>query len=181
MKVNCVDLISGCVLSSDVYVKSSTPIMLKKTVLTQEHIDVLEAFLIRIVDIEPILVDGESFTTKNKNVVLKEKTQENQFSHVNPIVNAYLQGVEQYKTLFQSWQQGKNIDIFSIVSFFNPLIDLFLDKPFDLMGLYHYSTEKGYIFHHSVSVGLMSAYFATKLKYSPKEVSNHYCQMAYGL
>ena len=86
-------------------------------------------------------------------------------------MNAYLQGVEQYKTLFQSWQQGKNIDIFSIVSFFNPLIDLFLDKPFDLMGLYHYSTEKGYIFHHSVSVGLMSAYFATKLKYSPKEVS----------
>ncbi|MGV3488552.1 MAG: HD-GYP domain-containing protein [Tuberibacillus sp.] len=169
MKVNRVDLVPGCVLSSDIYVKSTTPIMTKKTVLSKEHIDVLKAFLVDTVEVEPVLENGEAFKPSyivNNN----KKQQDHSITHVNPFVDTYLQGVFQYKQLFETWQQGKNIDIFKVVSFLNPLIDKFISHPTELMKLYQYSGSKDYIFHHSVSVGLLSAYFSTKLNYSKKEV-----------
>lgn len=170
MKVNRVDLVPGCILSTDVYAKSATPIMVKKTVLSDEHLEVLDAFLINVLEVEPVLTNGEPFSPTKVVVNDKDKAHGESFTHVNPLVSAYLQGVNQYKELFQGWQQGKNIDIFSVVNFFNPLIEKFIPHPLELMNLYHYEASKGYIFYHSVSVGLLSAYFATKLKYSKKEV-----------
>ena len=46
MRVKTMDLIEGCILSEDVYSRTSRPIVKKNTVLTNELIEVLKLFLI---------------------------------------------------------------------------------------------------------------------------------------
>jgi len=166
MKAKRADLVPGCVLLNDIYVRTAQPIMTRKTVLTKEHLDVLEAFLIDEVEVEPFLNNGEPFLPKQP---LANKNQDEHISD-NPLIQAYFEGVQKYKTFFQSWQKGQPVDIFSVIGFFNPLIDQFLSAPKELMSLYLYSGKADYLFHHAVAVGLMSAYFARKLHYSKKEV-----------
>ncbi|MFC4619719.1 HD-GYP domain-containing protein [Camelliibacillus cellulosilyticus] len=165
MKVKRRDLVEGCILSSDVYSKSTTPLITKQTVLTSEHLDVLKAFLIEDVSVEPKLVSGQKFRVSlSRNHITDEVLSE------IPTIHHYLQGVKQHEKLFNDWQQGKNIDIFSVVALINPLIDGFLEDPIHLFEVNNYVVSEAYIHHHAIGVGLLSAYIGDKLNYPKKEV-----------
>src|SRR5690625_3439345 len=66
MKVKVTQLIPGCILQEDVIGKTGQPIVLKQTVLTNEHINILEKFLINDVHILSELADGSRFHTRKK-------------------------------------------------------------------------------------------------------------------
>ena len=61
MRINLIEIKEGCILSEDVFSKTNRPIIPKKTVISNIHIDVLKAFKIQDVEIENTLVNGVPF------------------------------------------------------------------------------------------------------------------------
>jgi HD-GYP domain-containing protein (c-di-GMP phosphodiesterase class II) len=167
MKAYIHQLQKGCILSEDVNSLSSRPIIPKKTVLTNEHIKLLKAFLIKEVHVESMLVNGQPFSPiENGNESSKETSI--------LFTSLYLQSVRQFKVHFKSWQAGSQIDIVNIRKFFVPLLESALQVPSEIFKLHHYSTKEEYQFHHSVSVGILAGYLSSKLT----EASGEWIQIA---
>ena len=168
MKVKPNQLEEGCILASDVKCLSNQVLMRKKTVLTEQYITVLKAFLIESVDVESTLVNGEPY--KPKEVIEEEEDEtKKQQKKSYSFMNLYLKAVQTYKKLFQSWQAGIKVDILSIRKILLPLIEKLDEDPEEIISIHHYSTEVDYIFHHAVSVGVLAAYLGRKLNYKKAE------------
>ncbi|WP_449538442.1 HD-GYP domain-containing protein [Ferdinandcohnia sp. Marseille-Q9671] len=150
----------GCILSSDIFSLTNKPIIPKKTVLANQHLQVLQQFLVQEVQVESFLINGEPFTPaeqiKEVEIVKDESS----------LVEDYLISVKEYKQLFQSWQAGTLIDVGKVRQVIIPLFKRVLQQPNELFSLYRYSNREDYIYHHSVSVGLLSGYLGKKLQFS---------------
>ncbi|MFD1734938.1 HD-GYP domain-containing protein [Bacillus salitolerans] len=166
MKVQINQLQEGCILSTDVTSLTNRPIITKKTVLSKQHIKVLHAFLIREVNIESVLVNGQPFQPGEKS---EEYHEENTEEKATPLISLYLKSVQEFKAYFQSWQSGSQIDIVKIRKFFIPLLERVVNAPSELFMLHHYSTKKEYLYHHSVTVGLLAGFLGKKLNYEKGE------------
>lgn len=160
MRVRISQLKEGCILSNDILSLTNKPIIPKKTVLTDEHIHVLQVFLIKDVQVESFLINGEPFTPSEQieeiEVVEKENT----------IVEDYLRSVKEYKQLFKSWQASALVEISKVRQIILPLFKRILEQPKELFSLHRYTNREDYIYHHSVMLGLLSGYLGKKLKYS---------------
>lgn len=167
MKVNLQQLQVGNVLLEDVYSMSPNPIMLKNTTLNSKLLEILRIFSINQVDVSDYLDSGELFTPKR--VQEEEKKAAKQAS--SPFSTPYEEAIARFKEQFISWQNGSPINIFGVQGILLTLINAYLTKPYKLFRFHEYTKEEDYIFHHSVSVGVMSAYLAQKMKY-PKRVCN---------
>lgn len=167
MRVMTNQLQEGCILLDDVYSLTNKPIISKKTVLTDVHIEVLRLFLVKEVQVESFLITGEAFRPvgtidEGETPTVEEKT----------IVEQYLVAVKEYKQLFQSWQAGAPVDISKVRLIVIPLLESLLEQPSELFNFYRYSTREDYIYHHSVVVALLSGYLGKKLDYSQADC-NH--------
>ncbi|PDM39461.1 MULTISPECIES: HD-GYP domain-containing protein [unclassified Geobacillus] len=151
----------GCILAEDVLGKTKKTIMPKNTVLTPALLNVLEKFLIEEVCIEPVLANGDPFRPAE---LLGQHDGDNT-SNEQPI-SLYLKAVQKYKKAFQSWQSGSPIDIGEIRDIIIPLFDKFVHHRKELLTLYRYATKEDYLYHHAVSVGLLSGFLAKQLDYS---------------
>ncbi|RXJ02853.1 HD-GYP domain-containing protein [Anaerobacillus alkaliphilus] len=168
MRVKPNQLENGCILSSDVFCNSNQTLMRKKTILTEEYINVLQVFLIDAVDVEVMLANGMPFKPKEviemeDDVVSKDDKDNTSF------MDLYIKAVQTYKKLFQSWQAGSKVDIMTIRKTLLPLLEKLNDNPDELIQIHHYATKNDYIFHHSVSVGVLAAYLGRKLNFSKAE------------
>ncbi len=168
MRVKPNQLEHGCILSSDVICNSGQTLMRKKTVLTLDYINVLHVFLIESVDVEAVLVNGQPFNPREVIEV------EDDISIDEPVTTSfmdlYIQAVQTYKKQFQSWQAGMKVDILTIRKILLPLLEKINENPNELILIHHYATKEDYIFHHSVSVGVLSGYLGLKLNFSKAEV-----------
>jgi HD-GYP domain-containing protein (c-di-GMP phosphodiesterase class II) len=167
MRVKPNQLDVGCILSKDVNCFSNQLIR-KKTVLHEKYINVLKAFLIEEVEVEATLANGKLFFPKEvtefedekpKNIPLEKKS----------FMDEYLQAVQIYKKLFQGWQAGMKVDILIIRKTLLSLLEKLNEDPDEITSIHHYATKDDYIFHHAVSVGVLSAYLARKLNYNSAE------------
>lgn len=155
MKVKREYLIPGCMVSENIYKRSNTPIMRKKTVLTSDSLKILKIFMVESVHVESQLVNGEPFKPKeilsdeNCSNVKKTEWQKTSF------INRYLKAVQQYKKLFKDWQGGTKVDAYAVRKIFLPLYELTPGKD-ELLQLHHYSTKSDYIYHHAVAVSVFS-------------------------
>ncbi|MDX5475501.1 MAG: hypothetical protein LPK00_08170 [Bacillaceae bacterium] len=61
MLVKTGSLVEGCILAKNIKSLTNKPIITKNTILTAEHIKVLNSFLIEEVEVEPTLANGEPF------------------------------------------------------------------------------------------------------------------------
>ncbi|MEH7381987.1 HD-GYP domain-containing protein [Bacillus sp. JJ1533] len=166
MRVRISQLQEGCILSNDIFSLTNKPIIPKKTVLTNEHIQVLQMFLVKDVQVESFLINGEPFTPTEliEEVEVVEK--------VNTIVEDYLISVKEYKRLFQSWRAGALVEISKVRQILLPLFKRILEQPKELFSLHRYTNREDYIYHHSIMLGLLSGYLGKKLKYSEADC-NH--------
>jgi HD-GYP domain-containing protein (c-di-GMP phosphodiesterase class II) len=151
----------GCILAEDVLGKTKKTIMPKNTVLTPALLNVLEKFLIEEVCVEPVLANGNPF----RPAELFGQHDGDNTSNEQPI-SLYLKAVQKYKKAFQSWQSGSPIDIGEIRDIIIPLFDRFVHNRKELLTLYRYATKEDYLYHHAVSVGLLSGFLAKQLDYS---------------
>ena len=172
MRVKTEELISGCILTEDVYCKSARPIMEKNTVLNIELINILHMFLIPTVEVDNILVTGVPFYAKE---VLPDKRQEKAKSEntreENDLVSLFLRASQKYKKNFQLWQSGMPIDISEIRKLLLPLLDEPKIKLSEIFSLHHLSNNEEYLHQHAVAVGLLCGFIAKKLNYSSGDIA----------
>ncbi|WP_017725787.1 HD-GYP domain-containing protein [Halalkalibacterium ligniniphilum] len=169
MKVKPSQLEEGCILASDVFAETDYPLFKEKTVLSFEDINMLDIFLINAVEVEAVLANGERFAPEEVFVeevqteqrIVKEKT--------SSFLDYYLEAVKQYKNLFQSWQAGNRVDMFSIRACLLPLFERVSEQKNELIQIHHYSMKDEYLYHHAVAVGLLTAFLGSKLGYSKGE------------
>ncbi|MCH1626796.1 HD-GYP domain-containing protein [Ferdinandcohnia quinoae] len=161
MRIMVNQLQEGCIISKDIFSLTNKPIIPKKTVLTNKHIEVLKSFLIKDVYVESILINGEPFLPTE---IIEEEVEQPQ--NVLSLMEQYLKSVKEYKQLFNNWQAGAVVDVGKVRSIIIPLLDQVLEQPNELFSLYHYSSREEYIFHHSVTVGLLSGLLGMRLQYA---------------
>lgn len=160
MKVKRTQLQEGCILSIDIKSLTNQPIIPKKTVINKKYLEILEAFLIKEVEVEPTLESGEPFHPVEEEVDTEIKQMEDK-----PLLEMYLSAVKEYKAIFKRWQAGIHIDIGKVRDIIVPLLEKIVESPSELYKLYQYTTKEDYLFHHSVSVAALSALIGEKLKY----------------
>ncbi|MGM7703295.1 HD-GYP domain-containing protein [Pseudalkalibacillus sp. Hm43] len=165
MKVHVQNLKTGDMLNQDVFSLSSRPIVGQGTELTREHIEVLKAFNIREVDVKPSQV-----TTDPKQEQTDTTTTVDTPTLYDDFYPKYMKAVSQYKKIFSNWQAGSPVDLFQVRQEIVPLIELAITKPKTILSLHHFSSEKDYVYHHAISVALISSFLAKKLSYSKGDI-----------
>lgn len=177
MRVEPSQLIPGCILIHDVMGKTNRPIMYEDTVLTEKLITILKKFLIPTVEVSNKLENGEIFKPdpihqeKDLPTQHADQIEQQEYEKVahTPFVNQYLEVVQEYKKLFHSWQYNTPIDMPYVRKLIIPLLNRIDTLGIDVFKLHHFSTESDYLYHHSVSVGILSAFIAQKLGYEKGE------------
>lgn len=164
MKVDLDQIKPGCILVQDVIGKTNKPLISKDTVLTEEHINMLKAFLIDTVYVSPTLSSGEPFIALNsinntKSFIPLNSTFEEQYMNV----------VDQFEVMFKSWQKNLPVDIPEIRKIVVPLLTQINKFKSDIYILPSLVTPEKYLYHHSIAVGLLSALLAKKMNYLEHE------------
>ncbi|MFB4168747.1 HD-GYP domain-containing protein [Virgibacillus sp. JSM 102003] len=170
MRVEPSQLVPGCVLLKNVTGKSNKPIIPQHTVLTEEHITLLEKFLVETVDVSAKLEDGQVFKPKfvHKEEI-KKKEQSNKKQYAELFEDHYRNAVSNYKKLFNKWQNNLAVDMPEVRNILIPLFERMDDISTAVYTLHHYADKKDYIFHHSIAVGILSAYLARKMGFEKGE------------
>ncbi|MDQ0257553.1 HD-GYP domain-containing protein (c-di-GMP phosphodiesterase class II) [Evansella vedderi] len=165
MKVKTEYLVPGVILSDDVYIRTTSPIIKKKTVLSDEHINILKKFLVSDVLVELKLVDGTAYKPQD---TLKEENLD-KIDKKNNFIDQFLFAVQQYKKLFTHWQGGAKVDAYTVRKIFLPLYETNPSKE-DLLQLHHYGTKNDYIYFHSLAVSILSSSLGKKIGLSNGEI-----------
>lgn len=167
MWVTPTQLIPNCILLTQVTGKTGRPIIPEKTVLTEEHIDVLQDFLIKKVNVSPKLANGKKFTPEKVEMEDSPKESDEICLTDNSLFTDHYESViAEYKIIFSQWQNGFPIDMPRIRNLLLPLFERLDALGTNVYSLHHYATKEDYFYHHSVSVGLLAAYLAKKMDYS---------------
>ncbi|WP_027408152.1 HD-GYP domain-containing protein [Anoxybacteroides tepidamans] len=162
VKIN--QLQEGCILAEDVTGKTKKTIIPRNTVLDSTLLNILVKFLIEDVYVEPVLSNGQPFKPSE---IIEPKSPKNEIENKKEdVVTLYLRAVQQYKKFFQAWQLGSPIDIGKIRELIIPLLDRLIENRRELLTLYRYTTKEDYLYHHAISVGLLSGFLAKYLNYS---------------
>ena len=167
MLISLKELKAGCILSKDVRSKTNRPIMLQDTIITEELLQVLHAFLIKEVEVERTMVNGEILRPSDD---ITAEEQNVSFSRNGHFTEAYLQCVQEFKSLFKGWQAGSQISVPKVRELFIPLLKQALSSEQEILSIYRYSTKEEYIYHHAISVGLLSAYIAKKMNFKTGDI-----------
>jgi len=172
LKIHISQLKEGCILTDDVLSATNRPLAYKNTIITKRLKDVLQAFLVKDVQVANVLENGKEF----KPFFFEEEEQvtENQkekLTHHKPFHQHYLESVQAYKQLFISWQSGVLVDIHKVRKVILPLVEEIVKNDEEVFKLYHYCKKEDYVFHHSISVALVSTFLAKKLGYQMGEIN----------
>lgn len=165
MDVQVSQLIPGYILTEDVFGKTKHPIMSKDTVLTSEHILILEKF-----SIGKVSVFKSSANRENLRPILPVKELVNEQTDNNQsFFKCYEYAISSYKNHFSQWQNNVPINMPSIREFLLPLIE-YMDKvDIEVYQLHKYATKEDYFYHNGISVAILSAFLAKKLGYEKGE------------
>jgi HD-GYP domain-containing protein (c-di-GMP phosphodiesterase class II) len=166
MEMKVEKLKAGMTLENDVLGLSGHPIIPKNTVLTSEHIDVLKAFCIQTVEIKSD--DLKKFSTRSKNQshasFVRTQALEKKENEREKFFDLYMKGVASYEREFNKWKSGLGIDMNTMRKIMIPLIKSIEFHKDRLRRILDYSIKEKYIYHHAVSVGMISSAIAQNMK-----------------
>lgn len=160
MKVRRESLIEGCVLMGDISYLARQPIMTKKTVLTKEHLGVLEAFLVKEVDVQPQLANGETFHP-NKIVEKPFPQTEGQSLSVQ-----HSRVSNDYQHFYKEWQSGAVVDIPKLRKTLIPLLTPCLEDNSYLLEILSVGIDGKDRGHQATTSAILSAFLGKKSGYS---------------
>jgi HD-GYP domain-containing protein (c-di-GMP phosphodiesterase class II) len=170
MKVKTSQAKIGQMLVQDVFSMTNQPIVNKNTVLNSEHLRVLTRFNIEEIDI--LNDSGLNQNSIKENTAppaskLEEKTSlQFKKDEISSFPSLYLQTVKRYKQLFTNWQSGSSLDMLEVRQASLQVLEEGSNFPREILLLHHYATSADYIYHHAISVGILSTFLAKKLNYS---------------
>lgn len=148
----------GYRLKEAVLARTSTPIISAGTVLTDQHIRFLRAFSIESVDV----IAAEENTTVS---LYSASPSTSMLPIIDTMEQLYFKTLESVKEEFQRWQSGMNVEIARMRTIILPILEYILENPEQLQKISAYSKKDAYLYHHSLSVGLLSGMIAQKLNY----------------
>lgn len=164
MRISINELKEGCILIEDVYSKTNKPIAAKKTVITNEVIEMLQAFLIKEVSVAETLVNGKPVSSL-KQVQTVQGELKREVKKESSFMELFLLSALAYRKEFKSWQSGMPLNISNVRNIILPLIDkMDTTAASEIFSLYHLSTEEDYIFQHPIAVGIISAFIGRKIQ-----------------
>ncbi|MEK3888896.1 HD-GYP domain-containing protein [Bacillus sp. FSL K6-3431] len=153
------------ILEKDVIGKTKNPIIAANTVLTEKHLHVLKAFLIKEVDIRNKVANGDLKKTERKVKAEVDNTNTDIESSSLFFSEKYMHAIEQYKREFQSWQSGLGINMTSLRKLLIPLIEESEQDKDWIKNIHLYSNKKNYLFHHAIAVAMISNFLARGIGY----------------
>lgn len=162
-------LVVNNILLSDVVAKSGQVIIPEKTVLTKKHIQVIKNFLIEDVNVSSELDDGREYIPLRVEKEEEKKPLQSEKQADLSFQEHYQYVVKKYGEMFIQWQSGLAIDMPLVREIFIPLFEKIQEVEEQLYLLGQWSTKEDYIYHHSVSVGLLAGFLAKKLNYQKGE------------
>lgn len=171
MNVQPQQLKAGCVLLTDVMGKSNQPIIPKNTVLTDEHLAILKAFLVKEVNVSSTLATGETFRPGEAAPVDEmnfQKDRQNKALTL-PFMEHYISVVQQFKNHFLAWRHHVPINMLEIRQLLTPLIKRNNELKQHLFTVQNQMTPHTYIYHHAIALGLLSSYLAKQMGYLEHE------------
>ncbi|KAB8136273.1 HD-GYP domain-containing protein [Gracilibacillus oryzae] len=161
MQVHPNQLVPGCILLKEVEGKAKHPIILNHTVIEEKHIEVLQHFGVKVIEVSEKLTSGLTFQPKN----IKQESMEETSPIEQDFITLYNDAVQRYKSMFRQWQSGAPININQLRKLMIPLFNCLEGMQLDLYLLDKYSTKEDYFYHHGISVALISAHLAKKIGY----------------
>ncbi|MED1600549.1 HD-GYP domain-containing protein [Alkalihalophilus marmarensis] len=172
MKVLPTQLEEGCILSEAVMGQTDIPIIPNKTILSSQHISVLQTFLISSVEVESTLANGEKFypieavkdSPEESNDQIKDQLNVESKRDIE-FTNYYHDTVKRYKRLYSEWQSGKRVEIVAVKKCLIPFIEYMIDHPKNFLNMHQLSQKDGYMYHHAIAVACLAAFLAKKLHY----------------
>lgn len=157
MFVKVDDLQRGWQVNEAVFASTDQPIILKGTILTEQHIRFLKAFSIQLVDVVSPEEQSLSFLHFD---VLKESSP-----NVDMLEQQYYKTFKGIKEEFHKWQSGMNVEISRIRTIILPFLKYMLENPEQLYRISSFSKKEDYLFHHTVSLGILCGMIAQKMNY----------------
>lgn len=172
VRIHVEQLQDGCILSQNIISDTNRPLAYKKTVVDQHIKAALQAFLIKEIEVESFLDNGEKFQPD----YFLDENEKVMDQMINTIVEKsfyqlYFEAVKTYKQLYLSWQSGALLDIAKVRQLIIPLVEKIEGNEEEIIKLYHHSKQEDYIYHHSISVALLSALLGKKLKYKQGDMN----------
>ncbi len=164
VRIHARELEEGYILEKDIIGKSGKPIVKKQTVLTDEHIHFIHAFLVEHIHVSPKTVSGDVIHPSKHSVQDIDKS--------NPkaaIRTLYEDTVDFMEIHFKKWEQNLSIDMPAIRYQVLPLLDRIEEDKEFLFSIQEYATKEKYMYHHSVAVSMLATYLARKVGYNPGE------------
>lgn len=163
-------------ISADILSVTNRPLALKKTIVNEQIIEALRAFLVKVVDVEPLLQDGKPFQPQyvldDAKIQKKSGKEETGILSTNTFFyQLYMEAVKGFKQLYIGWQSGATIDIGKVRNVILPLIEESFDQRDEIFKIYHYCKVEEYYFHHPVTVSLLSSYLARKLNFNQGDIN----------
>lgn len=165
MIIKVEELKNGSILAEDIYIRTNRPIITAKTVLEEEHIKILKAFLVKKIVIENTQIDGTKITESTSSMCNKVGEEKK-----NDFLELFLQTVQLYKKEFISWQSGLSVNIANVRNILLPLLEELEIVSREIFSLYHLSNKKEYLYQHSIAVAVISALIAKKMNYSYRDM-----------
>ncbi|MGM0842581.1 MAG: HD-GYP domain-containing protein [Bacillota bacterium] len=168
MKVHRGEIQLGCIVAEDIMGMAANPIIPKNTVIEEEHINILQAFHITELIIEKTKADGRPFRTPvstDKEMVEEENNEPVGF------IDLYLLTINEFKKEFMNWQSGTSVNVARVRELLLPVIQTVEQNPTYVYSLHQYCTKKDYLFHHAISVGIISAMLGKKFGLNPGQVN----------
>ncbi|MBW8350315.1 HD-GYP domain-containing protein [Bacillus sp. IITD106] len=160
MRVKVDALTAGCILQKDVMGRTNNPIIPAETILDENHLELLKLFLIKEVEIENKLANGELF--RGSGIEDSGSSPKEIFSS-GTFQDYYRKAVEQYKKEFLSWQSGIGINISNIRSLLIPLFEKAQENKDWIRQIHRYSKKEEYFYHHPIAVALIASFVAKGL------------------
>ncbi|WGG45699.1 HD-GYP domain-containing protein [Rossellomorea sp. DA94] len=162
MKVHRGEIQLGCIVAEDIMGLSASPIIPKNTVLEEEHLNILQAFHITELYIEKTKADGNPFKSPLSSDKVSDH-EETDSQKTMGFVDLYLTTVKEYKKEFMNWQSGTAVNVARVRELILPVIQEVEQNHIYIYSLQHYSTKKEYLYHHAVSVSIISALIGKKI------------------
>ncbi|WP_083566249.1 HD-GYP domain-containing protein [Domibacillus mangrovi] len=158
MFVKVEDLQQGWHVNEAVLASTAHPIILKGTILTEQHIRFLKVFSIEFVDVVP--------PEENPLSSINSAASLNEFSlTVDMLEQQYHKTVKGIKEEFHKWQSGMNVEIARIRTIILPLLTYVLENPEQLYRISSFSKKEDYLFHHTAALGILCGMIAQKMNY----------------
>jgi HD-GYP domain-containing protein (c-di-GMP phosphodiesterase class II) len=165
MIIRVEELEIGSILAEDIFIRTNRPIITAKTVVDEEHIKILKAFLVKEIVIENTQIDGTKIIESSSSISKQFRKEKK-----NDFLELFLRTVQLYKKEFISWQSGLSVNIANIRNILLPLLEEIESVSREIFSLYHLSNKKEYLYQHSIAVAVISALIARKMNYSYRDM-----------